>query len=129
MRFVDPEVVRIEISGGDWIEIKKALTVRETRKMQFGGMKMKGTAAGEVEFAADMESFGLSKVTTYLVDWSFVDAQGRKVECTPDAVANLDELSYQELEAAIDKHTEAMEKEKKALPETSTGPRLKTISQ
>ena len=127
-RFVTPDEVKINLSGEDWIKIKKKLNVGETRKMQLGGIKMTGKAGQtQMEMTVDVEALSMAKVAVYLLDWSFEDAEGRRVELSRESIEALDEESYQEITDAIDKHTGAMEEEKKALP-TSTGPRLKTIS-
>lgn len=127
-RFVVPETVKIDLSGEDWIEIKKKLTVGETRRMQLAGIKMTGEA-GKVErtLSFDIEALSMAKVVVYLLDWSFEDADGRRVELSREAIEALDEESYQEIADAVDKHAETMEKEKKA-PRKITGRRLKRIS-
>jgi hypothetical protein len=127
-RFVIPETVRIDLSGEDWIDIKKKLTVGETRRMQLGGIKMVGKAGQpEMEVSMDIEALSLAKVTVYLLDWSFEDAEGRRVDLSRQSIEALDEASYQEISDAIDEHTKAMDKEKKITPK-NTGSRLKTIS-
>jgi len=127
-RFVVPETVRIDLSDGDWIEIKKKLNVGETRRMQLGGIKMTGKAGQkEMEIAMDVEALSFAKVSVYLLDWSFEDANGKRLPLSQEAIEALDEPSYQEISEAIDKHTASMEEEKKAIP-TSTGGRLKRIS-
>ncbi len=127
-RFVQPEAVKIDLSGEDWIEIKKKLTVGETRRMQLAGIKMTGKAGqAQMEMTVDVEALSMAKVSVYLLDWSFEDAEGRRVELSRESIEALDEESYQEITDAIDKHAGAMEEEKKVTPK-STGPRLKTIS-
>jgi len=127
-RFVVPETVRIDLSDGDWIEIKKKLNVGETRRMQLGGIKMTGKAGQkEMEIAMDVEALSFAKVSVYLLDWSFEDANGKRLPLSQEAIEALDEPSYQEISEAIDKHTASMEEEKKAIP-PSTGGRLKRIS-
>ena len=116
-RFVQPEVEHIDLSDGDWIEIRKRLNVGEIRKMQLGGVKMK-SAVGEseeskqgsgMEIVADLEQFGIAKVAAYLLDWNLVDKNDKTMPYTEEALKNLDESSYKEIEGAINKHTEAQE--------------------
>jgi hypothetical protein len=69
----------------------------------------------------------MAKVAVYLLDWSFEDAEGGRVKLSRESIEALDEESYQEITDAIDKHTGAMEEEKKVIPKRS-GRRLKRIS-
>ena len=126
-RFVKPEEIKIELSDGDWIKIRKRLTVGEERAMMTAGFKRvhhgEG-ASGDIEI--DWPTNSLARAVTYLLDWSFKDDEGKSVECNGDAIKALDPEALDEINAAIDKHLEAMEQEKKA---TSGGRKLKAISQ
>ena len=139
-RIVQPKTVRVEISDGDWLDIKKELNAGEEKEMfaqsikQMGGeMDQDAKADDKVEMRIDMDPVGLSfaKVEAYLVAWSFeddeVDDSGKPtgnrvaVELTPEAIRLIDEGSFQEIEKAIDKHREALDNRKKA-----TGGKLKS---
>jgi DNA mismatch repair ATPase MutS len=131
-RFVKPKTIQIEISDGDTIQIKKELTVGEVNRMQAAGLKqMTASKEGEVgKWDVDIPAARFAKVREYLVDWSFVEPSLNKngeqiigkdgkpevvpVELTEDAIRNLDEATFEELEKAIDEHTEQLDKEKKA---------------
>ena len=116
LRFVKPEVVKIDLSedGQDWVEIKRRLTVGEEKQMHMGAMRMRGTTSGkdneevEVGYEADMRALTLSKVQAYLVGWSL------DRDVSAKAIEALDPDSFEAIEEAIDKHTEAMEAEKKS---------------
>jgi hypothetical protein len=129
-RFVKPTTIQIEISDGDTISIKRELTVGEQKRMFAAGLKQM-TASGENEpkFDIDPVEMSFAKINEYLVDWSFVEPSLNKngeqitgkdakpevvpVELTPDAIRNLDQATFEEIEKAIDEHTEQLDKEKK----------------
>jgi len=131
-RFVTPKTVRLEISDGDWIEIKRELTVGERKRIQIAGMThIQGDDDSETPIIKiNMNDMVFAKVNEYLVDWSFaqpslnqrgmqiMDKDGNPeivpVELTQQAVLNLDESTFEEIKDAIEKHEEALEKEKKA---------------
>ena len=118
-RFVSPESVKIDISDGDWIEIKRQLTNGEQKAVNRAAFRSRyeltdgDTGSSFVEM--DMGSFALAKLGAYLVDWSFKDERGKDVKLTPDAMRNLDQETAAEIEAAIDTHIETLAAEKKDL--------------
>ena len=128
--FVKPEVERLELSDGEWIEIKKRLTVAEERKLLTSGFKRGRSVRSEnegtdVDFEMDLSAFDLKKVETYLLDWSLKDDNDKPVAVSYEAICALDPEAFDEIKGAIDKHTAAMEQEKKA---TTGGTKLKAIS-
>ena len=113
-RFVDPDVVRLEISADDWIEVKKRLSAGEKRKMQAAGVIAKRSADDpQVNLEVDMTRLGFARIEAYLVDWSFVNAKGKQIDVTREAIQNLDDETIAEIDAALDAHLEALEQEKK----------------
>jgi hypothetical protein len=115
-RFVQPEIVRLELSDGEWLEVKKRLTVGEERRI-FGSMvqsvKQDGTS-----YMPNMDMIGKAELLAYIVEWSFKDAQDKPVKFSSDALDALTPEAYKEIEAAVDKHKAAVEEalglEKKA---------------
>src|SRR5262245_55048752 len=77
--FVRPETVRLEIGGGNWIEVKKRLNVREARKVMASQMKPVGL--GEKP-SLDFEQVGIAQVREYVVAWGGPDfmEDGRLVQ-------------------------------------------------
>ena len=118
-RFVKPEVVRLDISDGDWIEAKKELSAGEHKEMFAKSIKQMGGVMGE-DPTWDMDAVVLSfsKVETYLVDWSLAEEDGKgvvtPVEISPESIRALNQPTFDEIEEAIDKHIESKGKEKKA---------------
>jgi hypothetical protein len=118
-RFVKPEVVRLEISDSDWIEIKKELSAGEQKEMFAKSINQMGGVMGEEPtWNMDAVSLSFGKVETYLVDWSLAEENGKgdvtPVEISPESIRALDQPTFDEIEEAIDKHIESKEKEKKA---------------
>ncbi len=118
-RFVKPKTIRLEISDGDWIEIKKELTVGERKRMFASGLKqMQTSGTGDPKFDIDPVEMSFAKVREYLVGWSFEEEDNKgevaPIDLSDDAVRNLDESTFEEIETAIDEHIEKLEKEKKA---------------
>lgn len=115
-RFVKPEVVRLDISDGDWIEIKRRLTLGEQKRLEGAGI---GRATGfrqgaDVEVAVDLEAAAMALLVTYLVDWSLRDEHDKPVSVTRSSVAALDPDDAEEIEQAISNHIQARDAEKKA---------------
>jgi hypothetical protein len=120
-RFVQPEIVRLEIGSGDdreWVEVKKRLTVGEARAAM-------AAVIGEVNADGwrkpNLSALGLTEVAAYLVDWSLRDTKGKPVPATLDSLKNLDEATFAEIDAAIDKHKAAMEAEVEAAKKSQAG--------
>lgn len=107
-RFVTPEKVRIPLSDGDWIEVKKRLSVGESREAVtsfVGAYKPDGSRT------PNLETLGMGQVLAYLIAWSFCDAEDRRVEVGLDTIKQLDLRTYAEIETAIDRHVAAVEAE------------------
>jgi len=99
-RFVKPQTVRLDLSDGDWIEVKKELNAGEHRRV-FGRL-VKDMRAGE-RAQLDPEQVGLTKVVEYLVAWS-LENNGKPVEITEGAINSLDAQTFDEIVKAIDEH-------------------------
>lgn len=123
MRFVTSEVVRIDLKDGvdakggvvkNWVEIKKELSKGEATAMRSGGLKRMVQGSGEGETAVDVNwtDLALSRVTTYLTDWS-ANENGKAIKLTPKAIAEMCEEDFEEIDAAIVAHIERLAEEKK----------------
>lgn len=105
-RFVAPLVVRLPLSDGDWIDVKKELNAGEQRRI-FTGLVKSMTAGEKAEL--NPEHVGKTKILEYVVDWSFMDAEGQPVPFSASALDAIDPSSYAEIMAAVDAHDEAAE--------------------
>jgi hypothetical protein len=108
-RFVVPDTARVELSDGDWIEIKERLTYGEQQRLAGGALtRMSGTGDGAA-IDLDFERYNLLRMETWLVDWSFVGANGKPVKLSRAAIAALDPDTAAEIDAALTKHIEEIE--------------------
>ena len=114
-RFVIPETVRLELSDGDWIEVKKRLTYAEQQQLEAAGLGgLKTTTGKDVgEIAIDWERYKMARFVVWIVDWSLRDINDKPVRFSISAIAALELDTVLEIENAISKHVEAMEEEKK----------------
>jgi hypothetical protein len=112
-RFVRPETVRLMISGGDWLLVKKQLTAGEQRQVFARLMKpvRPGAAISGTNIEVDPLQASLSTILGYLVDWSLCDDDGKPVvirgESTEVVIGALDALdmdSFSEIQQAIQAH-------------------------
>ena len=109
-RFVDPEVVRLSLSDGDWIDVKKVLNAGEYRKLLYD--QFKDTAGDKV--VIDHAQVGIARVVAYLLGWSFIGKDQRPEPYSLDQpedvrrslIDNLDQATYREVLAAINAHEE-----------------------
>ncbi len=114
MRFVSPETVRIELKDGDWIEIKKELTVADDHGFRIAGMTATvNQTTGRPDIGVDLTAVSRARVMTYLVDWSAKHPDGKDVALTESAVMSLATEDYEAIDRAIQDHIEAMRLEKK----------------
>lgn len=121
-RFVLPETTTIQLTDGDWIEVKKRLMNGERRTIL---VSLVGTRTDE-GLKPDKETMGMAEVAAYLVDWSLVGPDGRRVSIDTEgkkyaALRALDPDDYDEIETAIDAHKAAMARERAALKNSKDG--------
>ena len=119
-RFVVPDMVRLPLSDGDWIDVKKELNAGEQRRV-FTNL-VKTMQAGEKP-ELNPEQVGKTKILEYVVAWSFgTGAQA----FSASALDAIDPDSYAEIVAAVDAHDEAADKaraeRKNALSTPTTSP-------
>lgn len=104
-RFVDPDVVRIDIGDGDWIEVKKELTFGEHSDSQAALIK-EVRADGRV--TPDFAMISKAEVLAYLVDWSFMRGDKKiKIETDQQKLAAINGLRPADMDivkAAVTKH-------------------------
>jgi len=119
-RFAQAAIVRLPISGGDWLDVKAELTAGEQREM-FTAM-VRTTASGEPVFQdgrplRDPTLFARSMIAAYVLDWSFV-LEGRPIEVSVQTIDGLLPLTFAEVADAVNAHDDrvraAQEAEKNA---------------
>jgi hypothetical protein len=112
--FVQPERVRLDLSGGQWIVVKRRLNYGELRH-KVERMTRRGPD-GQPEF--DAIKAGVAIVTAYLLEWS-LSAPFRSAGDLEPLLDSLDPERFREIRTAIETHelaqAEAREQEKKRL--------------
>lgn len=106
---VRPDVVRLPLSDGDFLDVKKRLNTGEYRGMLMS--QFREPNAGD-KAVVNLEAMGFSKVLAYVHAWSFVDFDGNPLEFNADTLRAIDPDVFAEVLAAVEKHEEASEKER-----------------
>ena len=130
-RFVEPEVVRLELTEGDWVEVKKELTYGEEQRLAGAAMTSMNiqsdsdraktrTEDGEgVRVNLENERYAILRLYTWLVDWSFENTAGKRVKVSREAIANLGADTAHEIDEALSAHIASREEAKNAATPTS----------
>lgn len=113
-RFVRPDLVTLAISNGDSLLVKKRLTWGEERA-SFERMCRAGTTD-----VLPLET-GMGLVTSYLIDWTLTDEEGKKVEIRGKSIDELSTIldlldpdDFREIKLAIQGHDERMQTQRAA---------------
>jgi hypothetical protein len=126
-RYRRQEELRIDISGGDWLLVRKHLTAGEARSIAARAFKP-GTfkAGGQPE--VDIENFGIGQAVGYLIDWSITDVddkpisiRGKGYEFVEAALKNQSPESLTEILDAIQAHDAAMTAERELQKKVQAG--------
>jgi hypothetical protein len=122
-RVVKPESKRLELSGDDWLLVKRRLNHGETTRHFLRGHDADGKPR-PIEGA-------LAKIAIYLLDWSLVGLDGQQIVIRGEsldaiiaAVNSLDPASVFEINAAILAHEDAIVEEIEAEKKTRVGASL-----
>ena len=114
-RFVRPDTRVLKISHGDTLTVRRRLNRGEEAAM-FARMYV---AAEDGAMRVNRLQVGLATVVAYLLDWSFVDQDERKVKIDGksvdelEAILNaLDPADFAEIREAIDAHVAEMDAER-----------------
>jgi len=110
-----PAVERLELSEGDYLVVKQDLTAGEFRElMRASSRSVAVTPEGGASLQLDPIAAGLATVVAYLLDWSFADADGRKIAIADQpasvvrsALDHIDSAAYLEVQGAIMAHQTA----------------------
>lgn len=112
-RFADGGQVRLPLSDGDWIAVRRELTYGQQRRLTASGLTGVDAAAAGERLRVDLAAYDLERICTWVLDWSFRDADGEAVVFSREAVEALHPDAAAEINAALDAHIEA-QAEKKA---------------
>jgi len=122
-RFRKPEEIRLELSGGDWLLVRKHLTAGEEREAYVRLIKDGGNP-GDI----DIRKMGIAEVSAYLIDWNLTDADDKPIRVRDAdfafvfaALSAMDPESLVEIVAAISDHDKAMKAAREAQKKILTG--------
>ncbi len=101
---VKPDVVRVSLSEGDFLDLKKRLNTGEYRTMVTAQYQTTSD-----KLAINLEQMGLSKVMAYVVGWSFVNFDGQPLAFSEGAIRSMDPDVFREVLEAVDAHEDAQD--------------------
>jgi hypothetical protein len=117
-RYRKQEEMRLELSGGDWLLVRKHLTAGEERDAQARVIKAGSFRQGEKP-ELDLEHLGIAQAVSYLIDWSITDADDKPIRIRDQSYAfvaaalrNQTPESLREILDAIQAHDGAMTAER-----------------
>lgn len=108
---VRPEVVRVPLTDGDFLDLKKQLNTGEYRSMLTA--QFKDVQAGS-RAVINLEQMGLSKVLAYVVGWSFVDLEGKPLPFSVDTLNACEPDVFTDILAAVEAHEAAIDQARSA---------------
>lgn len=115
-RVVDPDAIRLTLSDGEWIDVKRELNTGEARRVFTNVVKT--MHAGE-KAELDPEKVGITQLCEYIVAWSLIDREGKALPCDPRSkehpltlasLNSIDQDTYIEITESVDAHQAAAEK-------------------
>lgn len=114
-RFVKPQIDRLPLSHGDYIDVRHRLNTGEQQDM-FAVMAPHMTAGEKVQLQS--REVQTAKVLAYLLGWSLTD-DGKPVPMSPEmpeaarlsTLRALDPDTFREIREAIEAHEDAIDKE------------------
>jgi hypothetical protein len=101
--FVEPAVVRVALAEGEWLDLKRELTVGESMAVQQRLIKTVRTD-GRVE--PDLKEVWKANICAYIVGWSLT-RNGSPVPFSFDAVDNLSKSAWERISQVVTAHIEA----------------------
>lgn len=124
-RFASGAAVKLPLTDGDWVLVRAELTYGQQRRLASAGLSGVPAALAEQgqgeALSVDLAAYDLERLATWLMDWSFTDADGAPVVVSRPAIESLHPDTAAEVQQALDAHIEALEG-KKAAPAPPSKP-------
>jgi len=112
-RFASGAAVKLPLSEGDWVLVRAELTYGQQRRLAtvgITGVPASLAAAGErSSLGVDWAAYDIERLCTWVIDWSFRDADGGPVVVSREAIESLHPDTAAEIQAALTAHIEAVE--------------------
>lgn len=109
-RGVRAAIVRLPLSGGDWIDVKHQLTAGDEVDLSIGSLTRDPEHPGE--YQPDLKKRHVARTLAYAVGWSLADLEGQPIPLTETALYDLDVATLNEVRAAVAAHHEQQELER-----------------
>jgi len=126
-RYRKQEEMRLELSEGDWLLVRKHLTAGEERDAQARVIKAGSFKQGEKP-ELDLEHLGIAQAVSYLIDWSITDADDKPIRIRDQSYAfvaaalrNQTPESLREILDAVQAHDSAMTAERELQKKAQAG--------
>ena len=71
VRVILPSTERVDLSDGDWLELKREISYGESLELS--------NATRLADGSLDLRDYYLTRAALWIVDWSFVDGQGNPI--------------------------------------------------
>ena len=115
-RFASGAAVRLALSDGDWVLVRAELTYGQQRRLAAAGVTgvpdaLAAQGQGQ-RLSMDLAAFDIERLCTWVMDWSFTDEEGVRVDVSREAIEALHPDAAAEIQAALDAHIEALEAKK-----------------
>jgi hypothetical protein len=123
-RVVVPEVVRLSLTEGDWIEVKMELTYGEActiRQQMITGIRPPNAQQPSMGYDLDIGAWERATVEAYLVDWSIKGLDDKVIDISSEskkrsALRNvITQETFAEIHEAISQHKERVANAKKPM--------------
>jgi hypothetical protein len=115
-RFASGAAVKLPLTDGDWVLVHAELTYGQQRRLASAGLTGLPDALaqqGQGEpLGIDLAAYDIERLVTWVMDWSFRDADGDHVGVSREAIEALHPDTAAELQQALDAHVEALEAKK-----------------
>ena len=113
-RFASGAAVKLPLSDGDWILVRAELTYGQQRRLATAGLSgVPSALEGQgTPLSVDWAAFDLERLSTWLMDWSFIDGDGDHVVVSREAIESLSPETAAEIQEALNAHIEALEAKK-----------------
>lgn len=103
-RFASVETVRLDLSEGDWIEVKDELSYGERQTLMAVGVRRTGLTEGAREVEIDWSVINVADMAMWITDWSFTDEAGARVPVSEDSIRALSLDAANEVNEALKAH-------------------------
>lgn len=122
-RFASGAAVRLDLSDGDWVLVHAELSYGQQRRLAAAGLTGVDASAAEGDrLRFDLAAYDIEKLVTWVMDWSFRDEEGARVDVSREAIESLHPDAAAEIAGALDAHIKELEAKKAPAPTGGTRP-------